>query len=148
LNSLRIEKAYRHWGHDVTDEDTPIEAGLGFTADLDKPGGFIGREVLLCQKKEGVKRRLVAFALDDSGPLLYHDEPIWRDGEIVGSTTSGMFGHTLGCSIGLGYVSHEGGVDADFINSGSYEIEIACERYPAKASLQSFYDPRNERVRM
>ena len=148
LNSLRIEKAYRHWGHDVTDEDTPIEAGLGFTADYDKPGGFIGREVLLRQKEEGVKRRLVAFALDDSGPLLYHDEPIWRDGEIVGSTTSGMFGHTLGCAIGLGYVSHAAGVDADFINSGSYEIEIACERYSAKASLQPLYDPKSERIRM
>ncbi len=147
MNSLRTEKAYRHWGHDITDEDTPLEAGLGFAVAWDKPGGFIGREALLRQKEEGVKRRLVQFALDDPEPLMHHNEPIWRNGEIVGYITSGMFGHAVGKSLGMGYVANEDGVDADFINAGTYEIEIACQRYPATASLKPFYDPRSERVK-
>ena len=80
LNSLRIEKAYRHWGHDITDEDTPLEAGLGFAVKWDKPGGFIGREALLRQKQTGCRKRLVQFALRSPEPLLYHNEPIWRGG--------------------------------------------------------------------
>ncbi|MCP4381047.1 MAG: FAD-dependent oxidoreductase [Hyphomicrobiales bacterium] len=147
MNSLRMEKAYRHWGHDISDEDTPIEAGLGFAVAWDKPDGFIGREALLEQRQNGVTKRLVQFALDDPEPLLYHNEPIWRDDEIVGYIRSGMFGHAIGKSLGMGYVENEGGVDADFIKSGRYEIEIACERYPATASLRPFYDPKNERVK-
>ncbi len=104
LNSLRIEKAYRHWGHDITDQDTPLEAGLGFTVKFDKSGGFIGREPLLEQKEKGTTRRLMQFRLEDPEPLLYHNEPIWRDDTIVGHITSGAYGHTLGSCIGLGYV--------------------------------------------
>ena len=78
LNSLRIEKAYRHWGHDITDEDTPLEAGLGFAVKLDKPGGFIGREALLRQRETGLRKRLVQFKLESPEPLLYHNEPIWQ----------------------------------------------------------------------
>ncbi len=147
MNSLRTEKAYRHWGHDITDEDTPLEAGLGFAVAWDKPGGFIGKEALIAQRRNGIKKRLVQFALEDPQPLLYHNEPIWRDGEIVGDITSGMFGHKLGKSLGMGYVENDGGVDADFINSGTYEIEIACERFPATASLRPFYDPKSERIK-
>jgi len=155
LNSLRLEKAFRHWGHDISDEDTPLEAGLGFAVKFDKPGGFIGREALLRQReglsniKNGVlKKRLVQFALEDPEPLLYHNEPIWCDGKIVGDLTSGMYGHTLGTSLGMGYVSYEGGVTRDLLHSSVFEIEVAGERHPARASLQSFYDPKNERVRM
>ncbi|MFQ6022919.1 MAG: FAD-dependent oxidoreductase [Acidiferrobacterales bacterium] len=148
MNSLRIEKGYRHWGHDITDEDTPLEAGLGFAVAFDKEGGFIGRDALLRQRETALKRRLVLFALEDPERLLYHDEPIWHDGEIVGRTTSAMFGHTLGCAIGMGYVANEDGVSKEFVESGSYEIEIACERVPARASLRPFYDPKSARVRM
>ncbi len=147
LNSLRMEKCFRHWGHDITDEDTPLEAGLGFAVAWDKPDGFIGRDALLRQKESGVSKRLVAFTLDDPEPLLYHNEPIWRDGAIVGHVTSGMFGHTLGRSIGLGYVHNEDGVNADWIKAGSYEIEVACERFSAQPSLRPLYDPKAERVK-
>lgn len=148
MNSLRIEKAYRHWGHDITDEDTPLEAGLGFAVSFDKPGGFIGREALLRQKETGLKKRLVQFLLNDPEPLLYHNEPIWRDNQIVGYITSGMYGHTLGGAVGLGYVNHEDGVNADFVNSGRYEIEVAGVRVPATASLRPMYDPKNSRIRV
>jgi 4-methylaminobutanoate oxidase (formaldehyde-forming) len=155
LNSLRLEKAFRHWGHDISDEDTPLEAGLGFAVKFDKPGGFIGREALLRQKeglsdvKNGVlKKRLVQFALEDPEPLLYHNEPIWCDGRIVGDLTSGMYGHTLRTSLGMGYVSYEDGVTRDLLHSSVFEIEVAGERHPARASLQAFYDPKSERARM
>ena len=95
LNSLRIEKAYRHWGHDITDEDTPLEAGLGFAVAWDKPGGFIGREALLRQKQSGCLKRLVQFKLKSAEPLIYHNEPIWQGGSIVGFIRSGMYAHTL-----------------------------------------------------
>jgi 4-methylaminobutanoate oxidase (formaldehyde-forming) len=147
LDSVRMEKAYRHWGHDIADEDTPLEAGLGFACRLDKATDFIGRDVLLRQKQQGVTKRLVQFALEDPEPLLYHNEPIYRDGRIVGYVTSGSYGHHLGRALGLGYVSHPDGVDGDFVASGSYEIEIACERFPAQASLRPLYDPKSERVR-
>ena len=99
LNSLRIEKAYRHWGHDITEEDTPLDAGLGFAVDYDKIGGFRGREALLKARELPRRRRLLQFRLTDPKPLLYHEEPIWRDGQLVGRTTSGMYGHTLGGSV-------------------------------------------------
>jgi 4-methylaminobutanoate oxidase (formaldehyde-forming) len=148
MNSLRIEKAYRHWGHDITDEDTPLEAGLGFTVAFDKAGGFIGREALVRQREAPLTKRLVQFLLEDPEPLLYHNEPIWRDDRITGYITSGMFGHTLGAAVGLGYVNNAEGVDADFVNSGRYEIEVAGKRIPAKASLRPMYDPRSSRIRV
>jgi 4-methylaminobutanoate oxidase (formaldehyde-forming) len=148
LNSLRVEKGYRHWGHDITVDDTPLEAGLKFAVNFKKDGGFIGREALLAQKEKGLKKRLVQFALDDPKPLMYHDEPIWRDDVIVGYITSGTYSYTMGCSLGMGYVNNPDGATATFCKSGNYEIEIACERYSAKASLKPFYDPKNERIRI
>ena len=152
MNSLRIEKAYRHWGHDIADEDTPIEAGLNFAVSYDKPGGFIGRDALLKQKEEGVvSKRLVQFLMNDPEVMLYHNEPIVRDGEICGYITGGMYGHTLGGAVGLGYVNNpveNGGVNAAYVNSGSYEIEVACKRFAAKASLRPLYDPKNERIKL
>ena len=148
MNSLRMEKAYRHWGHDITDEETPLEAGLAFAVAWDKPGGFIGREALLRQRERGVTRRLAQFALADPSKMVYHNEPVWRDGRRVGRLTSGMFGHTLGKPIGLGYVSNDGAVvSAEFIAAGRYEIEVAGERVPASASLAPMYDPKSLRVR-
>jgi len=147
LNSLRMEKGYRHWGHDITIDDTPIEAGLGFAVSMKKEVDFIGRDALLKQKEEGVKKRMVQFILEDPEPLLYHNEPIWRDDVIVGYITSGMFGHTIGRSIGMGYVNNEDGATRDFVMSGKYEIEIACKKYPAQAFLKPSYDPKNVRIR-
>ena len=148
MNSLRMEKAYRHWGHDVGEEDSPLEAGLAFTVSWDKSGGFIGREALVAQRARGIRRRLVHFRLEAEAPLLYHNEPIWRDGRIVGRLTSGMFGHTVGRPLGLGYVHNQDEtVTPEWIAAGRYELEVAAERLPAVASLQPFYDPRGVRVR-
>ena len=148
MDSLRIEKAYRHWGHDITDEDTPIEAGLNFAVAYDKQGGFIGRDALLRQKESGVTKRLVQFLLNDPAPLLHHNEPIWRDGVIAGYVTSGNYGHTLGGAIGMGYINNPEGVNANYIKSGAYEIEVAGIRIPATASLRPMYDPKNSRIRI
>lgn len=149
MNSLRQEKGYRHWGHDITDEDTPLEAGLGFAVAWDKPGGFIGRDALLKQKEAGVpKKRLVQFALEDPEPLLYRNEPIWRDGKLLGHITSGMYGHTVGAACGMGYLECEEGVNADFVNAGTYEIEVACERVSSRVSLGPLYDPKSKRIKM
>jgi 4-methylaminobutanoate oxidase (formaldehyde-forming) len=149
LNSLRIEKAYRHWGHDMSDEDSLLEAGLGFTAAWDKPGGFIGRDALLPQREAGgTSRRLAVFVLDDAEPLMYHNEPILRDGELVGRITSAMFGHTVGRSIGLGYVTRGDGLATPgWLAAGTYEVEVATERIPATASFRAPYDPTNARIR-
>jgi 4-methylaminobutanoate oxidase (formaldehyde-forming) len=148
LSSLRLEKAYRDFGHDIGNTDTPYEAGLGFAVKLDKPGGFIGREALAKQKKAGVpRRRLVQFLLNDREPLMYHGEVIWRDDVAVGTIRAGAFGHTLGASVGLGYVECDESVTRDHVASGSWEIEIAGQRHAARASLRPLYDPKGERIR-
>ena len=144
LDSLRIEKAYRHWGHDITDEDTPLEAGLGFAVKFDKPGGFIGRDALLRDKAVGPAKRLLQFRLLDPDPLLYHNEPIWRDDALVGHVTSGAYGHTLGGAIGLGYVDT---AIAPNPAEGDFRIEVAGKRIPAEVSSVPMYDPENKRIR-
>ena len=149
LNSLRMEKGYRHWGHDISDEDTPLQSGLGFAVAMKKPGGFIGLEALQAQKEAGLTRRLLQFALDDATPLLYHNEPICRDGAIVGRISSGMFGHYLGKSLGMGYVECQTQGEApDAILQGKYEIEVAGVRYSAQPSLAPLYDPSSVRIKV
>jgi 4-methylaminobutanoate oxidase (formaldehyde-forming) len=149
LNSLRIEKGYRSWGHDISSGDSPLQAGLGFTVAWDKPGGFIGRDALVDQRGAGVDRRLVQFALDDPEPLLFHGEPIIRDGECVGHLTSAMYGHTIGASVGMGYV-HAPSTDQprDWFAGGCFSIEVAGQTEAARASLQPLYDPSAARTRM
>ena len=148
LDSLRLEKGYRDYGHDIDNTDTPLEVGLGFAIAFDKPGGFIGREALLRHKEKNVlKYRLAQFLLEDSQPLLFGGEPIYRNKVCVGYLRAGGYGHTLGAAVGIGEVEHEKGVTADFIKSGSYEIEIAGECYPAKVSLRPMYDPKGLKVR-
>ena len=147
MNSLRMEKAYRHWGDDIADEDTPLEAGLSWGVNWDKPGGFIGREALLSQKEQGITRRLVQFRLDDPEPLLYHDEPILRNGELAGRITSGMYGHTVGAALGMGYISHERDVSRGDVLEAAFEINVNGVLVPAMASYRPFYDPDSERVR-
>jgi glycine cleavage system T protein len=148
LNALRMEKGYRHWGHDITDEDTPLEAGLGFAVKMDKPGGFIGRGALVTQKETGLKQRLVQFLLKSPEPMLYHNEPIWQGDRIAGYIRSGMYAHTLGGACGLGYVTAADGGVVGPVGAADYEIEIAGARYPATASLKPMYDPSNARIKI
>lgn len=148
LNACRTEKGYRHWGHDIGPEDDPLAAGLGFCVAWNKPGGFLGREALLRIREAGPPtRRLVQLRLQDDTRLLYHEEPVWADGELVGSVTSGMYGHRVGAPLGMGYLRHAGGVTQAWLDGLALEIEVAWERVPAKAQLAPWYDPRNERVR-
>jgi 4-methylaminobutanoate oxidase (formaldehyde-forming) len=146
LDSCRIEKAFRHFGHDITDEDHVVEAGLGFAVKTAK-GEFIGRDAVLRKKESGLERRMVQFRLKDPEPLVLHNEAILRDGEVVGTVTSGNYGHFLGGAIGMGYVPCAGESEAEVLGS-TYEIEIAGERFAAEASLRPLYDPKSERVRM
>ena len=145
MDSCRAEKAFRHFGHDITEEDHVIDAGLGFAAKLDKPD-FIGRDAVLRRKQTGPERRLLQFKLQDPGPLLYHNEPLYRDGEMVSYLTTGVYGHCLGAAVGLGYVpAQEQPLEA--ILGAKYEIEVAGERVPAEASSRPMYDPKAERMR-
>ena len=148
LNSLRLEKAYRSWGHDIGWQDTPLEAGLAFTIDWDTP--FIGRDALLAQRIDGVRRRLVQFRFADPDVVAYHDEPIFRDGIRVGTVTSASPGWTVGTSVALGYVNAgdaDGVVDREWVEAGSYEIEVAEVRHPVTVSWRPLYDPKSARVR-
>jgi 4-methylaminobutanoate oxidase (formaldehyde-forming) len=148
LETLRLEKAYRDYGGDIDNTDSPLEVGLGYFVDFDKPGGFIGRDALLRRKEAGLKYRMVQFLLEDPEPMLHYGEPIYRDNVPVGYIMSGGYGHTLGGSVGAGPVENEGGIaTVDYIKSGIYEIEVAGVRYPAKASLRPMYDPGLKRVR-
>ena len=147
LNSLRIEKAYRDWPHDIGPDDTPLDAGLAFTCAWSKPEGFIGREALLAARLQPRRRRLVQFLLSDPEPMLYHNEPILLDGKRVGLVTSAMFAHTLGAAAGLGYVSDERGVSEELVASGDFEILIGNRSVPARASLRPLYDPSGARPR-
>jgi 4-methylaminobutanoate oxidase (formaldehyde-forming) len=147
MNSLRIEKAYRHWGHDITPDETPLEAGLAFCVAWEKPDGFVGREALLARRSAPPRTRLMQFLLEDPVPLLYHDEPIWRDGKRVGRITSGMYGHTLRGAVGLGYVDLGGPSASEDFLAGRYEIEVAGRMIPTAASLRPLYDPASRRVR-
>jgi len=146
INSLRMEKAYRAWGADITTGDTPYEAGLGFMVKLDKATNFIGKEALLKQKETGVKRRLASFAVEDADAMLWGGERIFRDGKLMGTTTSGYYGFTLGRALAFGYVKHEEVITPDFVLSGKYTIDFAGKRYPAKAMLQPPFDPKNEKI--
>lgn len=147
VNSLRLEKGFRHWGHDIGSEDNLIQAGLSFTAKPDA-GDFIGRSAFIEAKAAGVPdRRLLQFKLDNPEPLLYHNEPIVMDGQFVGYLTSGMYGHSVGCAIGMGYVDASG-LTPDRIKGASFEIEVAKQRFSAQASLRALYDPSGSRMKV
>ena len=147
LNSLRIEKAYRDWSHDIGPGDTPFDAGLAFTCAWTKPEGFIGREALLAVRSQPRRRRLLQFLLSDPEPLLYHNEPILLNGKRAGLITSAMYAHTLGAAAGLGYVSDERGVADELVASGRIEILVGNRSVPARASLRPLYDPSGARPR-
>ena len=147
LDALRIEKGYRAWGRELTPDDTPLEAGLGFTVRLDKRGGFIGRDALVAQQARGVSRRLLLFALADAEAVAWGDEPIWRDGRLVGVLTSAAHGHTVGRPVAMGYVACEPGAAAESLLDARYEIDIAGVRVAATPALRAWHDPKSERPR-
>lgn len=147
MDSCRIEKGFRHFGHDITCEDHVVDAGLGFAVKVDKGGDFIGREAVIARKESGPKNRMVQFRLTDPEPLLFHNEPIIRDGKYVGYLSSGNYGHTLGGAIGMGYVPCGGETAADVLGS-SYEIDVCGVKVKAEASLKPMYDPKSERVKV
>ncbi|KIC18052.1 GcvT family protein [Leisingera sp. ANG-DT] len=145
MDSCRIEKGFRHFGHDITCEDNVIDAGLGFAVATGKDD-FIGKAAVLERKESGPKNRMVQFKLTDPEPLLFHNEPIIRDGKYVGYLSSGNYGHTLGAAIGMGYVPCEGESAADVLGS-TYEIDVCGVKVQAEASLKPMYDPKSERVK-
>ena len=145
MDTCRIEKAFRHFGHDITCEDHVLEAGLGFALGKGK-AEYIGRDAVERKREAGLERRMVQFLLDDPEPLLYHNEPVLRDGEIVGYLSSGAYGHHLGAAVGMGYVPCKGET-AEEVLASRYEIDVAGVRVGATASLRPLYDPKSERVR-
>jgi len=148
LNSLRLEKAYRDYGLDVDNSDTPIDVGLDFTVAWDKPGGFIGRDALVKQRDEGVRRsRMVQVLVNDPEPILYGHEQLYRDGKHVGENQIGAYGHTLGGGVGLATVEHPDGVSDEMLATGAWELDIVGRRYPVTISLEPIYDPRRERIK-
>jgi 4-methylaminobutanoate oxidase (formaldehyde-forming) len=151
MDALRLEKAYRHFGHDISDEDHVLEAGLGFAVSTDKRrgrfGDFIGREGVLRTRDKGLARRLLQFKLADPEAHLFHNEPILRGGCIVGHLTSGGYGHALGVAVGLGYVACRQDESIEELLASRYEIEVAGRRHQAAATLKSFYDPTGARLR-
>lgn len=148
LNSLRLEKGYRDYGHDLDNTDGPLETGLGFALDDQKPGGFLGREAVLAQRAAGpLRQRLVQVRVLDPEPLLYHAEVLWCNGRRAGYLRSGSYGFTLGGAVGLAMVEAEVAIDQAWLDGQRWEVEIADRRWPAVCSLRPMVDPTGERMR-
>jgi 4-methylaminobutanoate oxidase (formaldehyde-forming) len=148
LASLRMEKGYRDYGHDMDNTDNIFEVGLDFFLDLDKPGGFIGREAVLKQKEAGPpNRRLSQVLVRDPEPMMFHAEIVHRNGEPVGEVRAGSYGFTLGGAMGLAMIEADGPIDAEYLEEGDWEVDIAGTHYPAKVSLRPLYDPDMKRVK-
>ncbi|MGJ8622700.1 MAG: GcvT family protein [Yoonia sp.] len=146
MDAARMEKGFRHFSHDITSEDHVLEAGLGFAVKTDKPD-FIGRDAVLRKREAGLDCRLVQFKLTDPEPLLYHNEPIVRDGQYVGYLSSGGYGHHLGAAIGMGYVPCKGESVGDLLAS-DFEIDVMGTRIRAQAQLEPFYDPKGDLTKL
>ena len=146
IETLRLEKGYRAWGAEIGPDHTPVEAGLAWAMKMKSDIPFQGRDAVAAQLSGGVKKRMATFTTAPEVVLLGR-ETIYRNGERVGWLSSGGFGHTIQKSIGMGFVRHPGGVTEDFIQSGSYELEVASERVPAAVSLAPLYDPQNLKVK-
>jgi 4-methylaminobutanoate oxidase (formaldehyde-forming) len=149
IEGLRIEKAYRAWGRELTSDDNPWQAGLGWAVKLDKPGGFLGRDALVEARSQPLGRRLVSLVLQDAEPLLWGGETIMRDGKPVGDLTSAAYGHTVGASVGLGYVQRDDGqaIDVGWLQGGRFEVDLAGTRLKATLSLKAPYDPAGMRIK-
>jgi heterotetrameric sarcosine oxidase gamma subunit len=148
MNSLRLEAGMRHWGHDITDEDTPLEAGLGFAIGWDKDADFTGRAALEAHRVMPRTKRLIQIRIEDPSLLTYHDEPIYRDGQVVGRTSSSMWSATQDRCCAMGYVAHDEAITKDWLDAATWETNIAGRRVPVTTSIRSWYDPRNERPKM
>ena len=146
LDSCRLEKAFRHFGHDISEEDHVVDAGLGFAVAKDKTD-FIGYEAVMARKQTGPQSRLVQFLAEDKEVMFYHNEPIYRDGKMAGYLTSGNYGHYMGGSMGMGYVECAGEKIADILAS-DYTILANGKMAKVKASIKPFYDPAHERMKM
>ncbi|PPJ47859.1 FAD-dependent oxidoreductase [Rhizobium sp. KAs_5_22] len=147
LESLRLEKGYRAWGSDITPNDTPFEAGLGWAVKLRKNTDFLGRRTLETLQGETLKKRLMGFTVDDPEIVLVGRETILRNGEPVGYLTSGGFGYTLGKNIGFGYVRNAAGVTDDYLASGTYELVVAAEKTPATLHFGPMFDPAMDKIK-
>ena len=148
MNSLRLESGYRHWGHDITAMDTPLEAGLSFAVAWDKPNGFVGKGPLISQRGQVRTKKLLQFRIEDQEILTYHDDPIFRDGELIGTSTGGMWSYTEDRCLTMGYAQNKDGVTQSWIDSGTWEIEVATRRLKVTPSIKSFYDPTKEKIRL
>jgi glycine cleavage system aminomethyltransferase T len=150
LSSLRMEKAYRDYGHDIDNTDTVLEAGLGFAVALDKPGGFIGRGAVAAQKAAGpLSRRLVQVLLTDPEPLMFHAEIVRRDGAEVGYVRAASYGWTLGGAVGLAMIDSGGAaIDQAWLDGAEWTAQVGDRIVPARVSLRPMYDPGNQRIRM
>jgi 4-methylaminobutanoate oxidase (formaldehyde-forming) len=147
LGSLRLEKGYRDYGHDIDNTDGPYEAGLGFALDLRKPDGFIGKEAVLAAKAGGpLTRRLLQVLVKDPEPLMFHAELVYRDGVAVGYVRAASYGHTLGGAVGLVMIEPRVPVDEAYLAAGRWEVDIAGRRYPAAVSARPLYDPKMQRI--
>lgn len=146
MESCRLEKGYLHWGHDIGPMDTPLHAGLGFAVDFGKTD-FTGRDAMLRQRESGVDRRLLLFEADTGRTLLTHDEPVYRDGELVGRTTSGGLGFRTRSALCFGMVEKPPGSTAAELREATYEIEVAGERFSLAVLDKPPYDPKGLRLR-
>jgi 4-methylaminobutanoate oxidase (formaldehyde-forming) len=152
MNHCRLEKGFVHYGHDIGEEDTPFDAGLGFAVALEKAGGFTGLDALRRQRQAGpIETRLVNLRVREAtlaaGPYLLRNEPLWNRGEIVGYVTSGAWGFRLGGSFGMGFVRKVGGVSAAWLKEGGFEVEVAGTRHSVDVQLPGYYDPQGTRQR-
>lgn len=148
LASLRMEKGYRDYGHDIDNTDPVLDAGLGFFVDMKKPGGFLGKDAVLAKKAEGpLKRRILQVLLNDPEPMMFHAEIVHRNGKAVGYIRAASYGHTLGAAVGLAMIEAGEPIDATYVTSGTWEVEIAGRRYPAQASIKPLYDPDMKHVK-
>jgi 4-methylaminobutanoate oxidase (formaldehyde-forming) len=147
LESLRLEKGYRAWGSDITPNDTPFEAGLGWAVKLGSNLDFVGREAVAKVAAAALRKRLMTFTVDDPSVVLLGRETILRDGEFAGYLSSGGYGYTVGKPIGLGYVRRSQGVTDDWLTAGSYELVVAKERVKASLHMGPLYDPENRKVK-
>ena len=148
IESCRLEKGYRAWGSDIGPDHTPLQAGLGWAVKsgrTDMP--FKGRDAIVHEQKSPLKKMLCGFKLSRADVTLHGRETIYRNGERVGWLSSGGYGHHIGCAIGYGYVRCNTGVDEAYIHSGSYQLDVATELIDCDASLESFYDPKMQRVK-
>ena len=148
LASLRMEKAYRDYGHDIDNTDSPFQVGLGFAVDLKSDRDFIGKDKLIkIKESKPYKERLVQLLVLDPEPLMFHGEIVYRDSKAIGDLRAASYGHTLGGAVGLAFVQAQQPITKDFLSSGSWEVDIAGTKYPAMVSFRPMYDPKMERIK-